>query len=590
MQVQIDSNDSTRSIRHISIQQSMTSHHTFELRQSLDDRADAFIDILKTKSNEILGKKVEIKFGESNKFIGIITDISLGRSAGSSNELIIRGKSPTISMDEGAHTTSFYDKTLKEIVGNTLNHYSGFATENKTKYSKKLKYIVQYREGNFIFLSRLAARFGEWMFYDGNKLYFGQKPAAGTPIELSFGVDLRAMDLNMKVIPINLELLAYDYKKHDYLKKKTEYNNLNEYAQIAHDKSKNDVFTGNAVAPFPQYMSESDLEDFAKIHSQARVSEMVFLSGSTTNAELKIGTIIHVQDSRPDLLGGADDYGTYIITQLHHTFSLHGQRFDYYCQFEAIPEETETPPITNPIAPPYAEMQLADVTENNDPDGMGRIRVQFIWQRELGEKSPWIRVASPYSGKNKGFYIIPEKGDQVLVAFESNNPERPFALTGMYNSDAKPEHHHSENNKKAIKTAGGHEIMMNDEKGKEAFGITSPTDVSIVAKGGKMTISANGDISVTSSSGNISIKSPGTISLSGKDIALHADNEIKMEAITISAKSSADVTIKSKKIAVEADVTASVKATTALSLEGQASVSINSSGITTVAGSIIKLN
>ena len=529
----------------------------------------------------MLGKEVKIDF-EGNKFKGIVTSISLGRSNTGGSELIIKGSSPTASLDEGAYTRSFYEKTLKEIVSNATQDYSGSALDNKPKFSKKLKYIVQYREGNFKFLTRLAARFGEWLFYDGEKLYFGAKPSGGSTIELDFGRDLRSMDLSVKAVPVNLELQAYDYKKHKFIKKTAEYGQLNEYAQIVYDKSKSEIYPGQPQAPYLQYMSQEDLDQLTEVWQKSHVSEMVFLHCSTEVQTLKLGATVHVVDQRDGLLGGTDDYGKFIITQISHNLSIHGDRYDYSNHFEAIPEESEVPPIASSIHPPFCEMQLADVTENNDPDGLGRIRVQFLWQRESGEKSPWIRVASPYSGKDKGFYIIPEAGDQVLVAFENNNSERPYVLTGMYNSDAKPEHHNSENHKKALKTAGGHEILMNDEKGKEAFGITSPKDVSVTATGGKMTITANAEVTVTSDSGDIKIDTPATITIHASKIVLQADAEISMEAPQIKITADAQFNAKAPIIAIEADGTNTLK--------GTGMVNVESSGITSIAGSIIKLN
>ncbi len=218
MQVLINSTDSTRAVSNVSITQGIADHHHFEIRQNLEERVDSFKNILKTRTEELLGKEVKIDF-EGNKFKGIVTSISLGRSNTGGSELIIKGSSPTASLDEGAYTRSFYEKTLKEIVSNATQDYSGSALDNKPKFSKKLKYIVQYREGNFKFLTRLAARFGEWLFYDGEKLYFGAKPSGGSPIELDFGRDLRSMDLSVKAVPVNLELQAYDYKKHKFIKK-----------------------------------------------------------------------------------------------------------------------------------------------------------------------------------------------------------------------------------------------------------------------------------------------------------------------------------------------------------------------------------
>ncbi|MCB0522691.1 MAG: hypothetical protein H6577_13745 [Lewinellaceae bacterium] len=580
MKVTINSEDVTRSINQVSIRQKIAAHHSFEIRQSLEDRSSSFKDYLKTKSEELLGTKVEVKF-DNNLFKGIITSLSLGRSSIGGSDLIIHGTSPTAAMDEGATTVSHYEKTLKEIVNTTISNYNGSAVENKTKYSQKLKYIVQYQEGNFRFLTRLAGRFGEWLYYDGEKLYFGQKPAAGEIVDLNFGSDVQSMDLNVRVVPVGFEVSAYDYKKHDFFSEKDKYSGLNEYANIALNKSQNEVFAGKAKTALVQYYSKPDLKQYVEVQSMARVSEMVFLSATSSKTSLRLGTFIHLQDQRMGLLGGADDYGKFIVTQITHSFVTHGDRFDYSNHFEAIPEESAIPPLSSPINPPFCEIQLAEVMENNDPDSLGRIRVQFLWQRDDGEMSPWIRVASPYSGKDKGFYIIPEKGDQVLVAFESNNPERPYVLTGMYNSDAKPEHSDPDNLKKGLKTAGGIEILMNDEKGKETLGLTSPMDVAITATGGKMDLTAKATIVISSDGKSITIKTPDDITIDGKNITIKGSAGIKLEAPKIENEAMASFKAKGAQTEIEGSATNTIKG---------AMVSISASAIAEVKGAMVKLN
>src|SRR5688500_10920243 len=107
MKVSIDSNDSLRQCTNISINQSINDHHQFEIRQVLEDLGNAFNNILLSKS-DLIGKPVKIEFRE-NEFNGVITSVSLDRSAKGGSELLITGSSPGIMLDSGSHTRSFYD-------------------------------------------------------------------------------------------------------------------------------------------------------------------------------------------------------------------------------------------------------------------------------------------------------------------------------------------------------------------------------------------------------------------------------------------------------------------------------------------------
>src|SRR5690606_33960359 len=97
--------------------------------------------------------------------------------------------------------------------------------------------------------------------------------------------------------------------------------------------------------------------------------------------------------------------------------------------------------------------------ENHDPEELGRVRVQFQWQKANGDKTPWIRVAASGAGGGYGYFFVPEKGDQVFVGLEHNNPDKPYVVGGLYHGKAKPKGvSDKDNNKKVIQTKSGNII------------------------------------------------------------------------------------------------------------------------------------
>ena len=84
-----------------------------------------------------------------------------------------------------------------------------------------------------------------------------------------------------------------------------------------------------------------------------------------------------------------------------------------------------------------AEAQFAKVTANANPLNQGRVKIQFDWQSGQ-DTSEFIRVMTPDAGssdkinKNRGFMAIPEVGDQVVVNFVHQHPDRPFVMGGMF--------------------------------------------------------------------------------------------------------------------------------------------------------------
>lgn len=188
------------------------------------------------------------------------------------------------------------------------------------------------------------------------------------------------------------------------------------------------------------------------------------------------------------------------------------------------------------------------VTNNQDPDKLGRVKVRFPWLSDA-EESHWARMAVPMGGKERGTYFLPEVDDEVLVAFEHGDPRFPYVLGALWNGkDAPPStNDDGKNNLRLIKSRSGHIIKLNDEDGKET--------IEIIDKSGKNSIvidTAKNTLTITTD----------------KDIAFSAaQGAIKLEAQKIELKSSADTKI-------EAGAGMDVKASAALNVKG-ATVNIN---------------
>lgn len=114
--------------------------------------------------------------------------------------------------------------------------------------------------------------------------------------------------------------------------------------------------------------------------------------------------------------------------------------------------------------PPLAGVVIGIVKSNQDPDGLGRIKIAFPW-REKGGKSYWARIASLMAGAGRGAVFYPEEDDEVLVAFEHGDIDRPFIIGALWNGKDKPPEANSDgkNNIRKIRSRSGHEIVFNDD-------------------------------------------------------------------------------------------------------------------------------
>lgn len=166
------------------------------------------------------------------------------------------------------------------------------------------------------------------------------------------------------------------------------------------------------------------------------------------------------------------------------------------------------------------------VTNNEDPEGLGRVKVKFPWL-SADEESTWARLATLMAGNERGVYFLPEVDDEVLVIFEQGDVRFPYIIGALWNGKDKPPTTNADgkNNIREIVSRSGHVIRLNDEEGKET--------IEIIDKSEKNKIifdTANNAISVTADQ-NISLKSPqGSIQLEAKTIEIKSTSETKLEA------------------------------------------------------------
>jgi uncharacterized protein involved in type VI secretion and phage assembly len=174
------------------------------------------------------------------------------------------------------------------------------------------------------------------------------------------------------------------------------------------------------------------------------------------------------------------------------------------------------------------------VTNNKDPDDLGRVKVKFPWLSDT-EESWWARIAAPMAGKERGAYFLPEVDDEVLVAFEHGDPRFPIVLGGLWNGRAAPPLANADgkNDVRAIKSRSGHTIVLNDKDGEETIEIVDKTrknSIVVSSKDNTISIEADGDISIVSANGKVKVAAKGIELDSEADVKVKAKTAVNLEA------------------------------------------------------------
>lgn len=359
-----------------------------------------------------------------------------------------------------------------------------------------------------------------------------------------------------------------------------------------------------------------------------------------------------------------DANGKYLITQVQHLATAGQFRawdsnagLDYQNTFTCIPDGT---PYRAPRRAPrplihgsQSALVVGPAGEEIHTDRYGRVKVQFYWDRD-GQRdensSCWIRVTTPWGGKGYGSVSIPRIGNEVLIAFEEGDPDRPVIIGSLYNADQTPPFDlpgagitMGMNSRSSPGGGGNNQIALIDTKGKEMVNIhaqydmtttvehddtqsvkndrtisvdgthteTIKKDTSITVTEGNLTETVTaGDLTETISAGSQTTSVDKDIKISSETTLIHltAATEIKLEVGASSLLMKADGTIKLKgvqvavegkgggAVAISADTSVEAKGLTVM-LKGDGMVSIEapqvmSDGTATniVKGGMVMLN
>lgn len=561
------------------LKQSINEHHYFEI--TLDIQAVEIYGVeIPEASKDWVGKKVIMDFG-GIFFVGVATMVGLHRSGGTHGNIKVTGYSSTFLLESDHTCASWCNKSLSDIV-KELTDKAGVQALVNPETKSKLEYECQYEETNFRFIQRLARQYQEWLYYDGQNLVFG-KPQAGSTTKLTYGEELSVLDVCSQTLARPIKGSSY-HSVNDQT-----YNGQspdtaagqNTLGQAAFDSSLA-LFTAPAVQRAePRITNKGELDAYFQRKQQSDSAASSFITGESDCRILTVGSIIDVHTAIHTGIGihVKNSIGTYIITEITHVAGM-GDSYQNY--FTALPSSIPTLPCPD-VPLPVAHTQQAVVVSNEDPKKLGRVQVKMNWQTGPMQTS-WIRVLTPDAGTsdkvatNRGFVFIPEKGDQVMVAFRYDDPNRPFVLGSLFHGKSGTGGG-SSNKTKSLTTRSGCTITLDDEKG--SVTITDPTGSTIILNGDNtITIDAKDKITIHSKELEI---------LADEKIRIEADSEVEVLGKTSTFEGKSEAKIKSDTSIKEEAATIDIKASATLKATG-ATVDVDGSAMTNIKGGLLNFN
>jgi uncharacterized protein involved in type VI secretion and phage assembly len=216
------------------------------------------------------------------------------------------------------------------------------------------------------------------------------------------------------------------------------------------------------------------------------------------------------------------------------------------------------------------------VTKNNDPEGLGRVKLHFQWLSEENE-TDWTRIATLMAGADRGSFFLPDVEDEVLVAFEHGDINRPIVIGALWSNEDKAPVVNSDglNNVKKIRTRSGHEIIFDDTSQKERIEISTKARHKIViddtSGSSKILVqdaTEQNSIEIDSITGSISISSASNIRLKSASIDIEGLAAVNIKAPIINNKATATMTSQAPTIINQAGANMSCISTGPLILKG----------------------
>jgi len=338
----------------------------------------------------------------------------------------------------------FTDSDVSMVLSDELNndlmidhHLSLSAT-----YPPK-EFICQYSESNFHFVSRMAEHWGIYYYFDhdqGGRLVF----ADDTNYE---GMAIPALKLDESNNPTNsfhtIRTLRRQYNAVPDSVIITETNPdqaMELFQGIAGDVS--DGKTSVAMAD-----EGADNKDEAEMLAQIRLEELqtfkAVYTGTTGLPCITPGFFITVEtpsgDTHEILITKVTHSGTNLDNRARSTQG--GSEPYYECSFEGIPRETQYRPKREASAPSvisttgrvYSAADDQTLAQRNE---VGKYQVTFDFMRGQEEKiSNWIRHAS-HTARSNHFDMPLTPGTEVQIGFIGGNPNRPYILNALENSQS----------------------------------------------------------------------------------------------------------------------------------------------------------
>lgn len=413
------------------------------------DLMDPLVELVDSSSFDI-GKEIKIGMEvdrdestheENNLFVGEITSIEPVFDANGETRMRIRAYDKSHRLHRSQESRAFLQVTDSDIVSQ-LASAAGVPVSSVKSTTVVHEHVYQFQQTDFDFMRERARRNGFVMVMKDGRLFWGPPDEAGTAgPTLAYGVELQEFRPRMTTSGQVPEVTVKGWDR------------TAKSAIVASASSPSFAYRGGSPGPgggiarakfaakgltiraLPSW-TQAEAEAVARAVLDER--EAAFMQGDGRclgHPGLKAATRVTLEGL------GTRFSGEYFVTRATHRLDRNG----YVTDISLAGLRTATafellgglPGLTVDRSFRFPGVVPAIVTNTRDPDKLGRVKVKFPSIADDLE-GRWVPVAQPVAGADRGYWLIPEPNEEVLIAFEYGDFDRPYVIGSLWNGKDSP--------------------------------------------------------------------------------------------------------------------------------------------------------
>jgi phage protein D len=542
---------------------------------------------------------IDAKVGndQHNLFDGEIVELESDFSPGG-RRVIVRAFDRLHRLARGRRVRSFNNVSDSDMINQIAGEVG--LTPNVHATSVVYDYVLQDNITNLEFLRQRAALLGYLLYVRGKELHCEPLGTETGTLSLTYGEQLREFHPRLSTVDQidTASVGGWDPKQRQPVVGKASQGNGATSVGYADQggsftKKAFNVSAAILVADRP-IRNQSVADMLAQASLDRRQGRFVEAEGTTAGAP---GLVAGVSLQLTNL--GTRFSGKYFVTNSTHTYSSESgyvtrfvvSGYQPASLFSVIGSERDG------LAPPRVGLVVGIVTDNNDPDGMGRVKVKYPWLSQ-NDASDWARIVVPGGGPQRGMQFLPEVNDEVLVGFEQGDINYPYIIGGLWNGQDAPPKKNSEIvassgkvNQRVIRSRTGHIVTLDDSDDAPSIQIVDNTGKNTIkfdSKSNKLTVHFEGDMLFEAPNGDIAIKGKTINAEATQGLTLKGQTLDATAQTTVNVTANTDLKLKGTNSNLEGTAQLDVKGATA-NVTAQAKLSLNGGGMAELKGALVNI-